>query len=146
MKKKNKPKYVKAIPMLVYRTINETDLETAEYMAVHAFAHGFAQKSHFDKLVDLMNLMLVAGQTDKSRKYLIDYIDAKIKPVLGSIKKRYEQTNKLGVNGTELQELRNMLQVNKDFWLKQSGSLYTFCIEQVNLFYDERKNARKVES
>lgn len=146
MKKKNKPKYVRSVPMLVYRTINENNVETAEYMAVHAFAHGFAQKSHFDKLVDLMNLMLVAGQTDKSRKYLIDYIDAKIKPVLASIKSRYDKTNKLGVNAEELLELRNMLQVNKDFWLKQSGYLYTFCIDQVNSFYDERKNARKVKS
>ena len=144
MKKKNKPKYVRAVPMLIYRTINENDVETAEYMAVHAFAHGFAQKSHFDKLIDLMNLMLVAGQTDKSRKYLIQYIDAKIKPVLGSIKTRYENTGKLGVSGDELKELRNMLQVNKYFWLKQTGALYTFCCEQVNLFYDERKNARKV--
>lgn len=144
MKKKTKPKYVKAIPMLIYRTINETDIETAEYMAVHAFAHGFAQKSHFDKLVDLMNLMLIAGQTDKSRKYLITYIEAKIKPVLKSIKDRYDKTGKLGVSADELKELRNMLQVNKDFWLKQSGVLYKFCCEQVNLFYDERENSRKV--
>ena len=130
--------------MLIYRTINETDIETAEYMAVHAFAHGFAQKSHFDKLVDLMNLMLIAGQTDKSRKYLITYIEAKIKPVLKSIKDRYDKTGKLGVSADELKELRNMLQVNKDFWLKQSGVLYKFCCEQVNLFYDERENSRKV--
>lgn len=143
MKKK---RYVKAIPMLVYRTINENDVETAEYMAVHAFAHGFAQNSHFDKLVDLMNLMLVAGQTDKSRKYLIEYIDAKVKPALHSIKKRYDQSGKLGVNAEELKELRNMLQINKDFWLKQTGALYTFCCEQVNLFYDEKKQARKVKS
>lgn len=140
---KRKSHYKRSIPMLLFRTLNETDIETPEIMAVHALAHGFAQKAHFDKLTDLMNLMLVAGQTDASRRYIRDYAETKLKPVLGSIRARYDKTGKLGVNADELKELRNMLQVNKDFWLKQTGQLYEFCIEQVNLFYAELKLNRE---
>lgn len=123
--------------MLVYRTINETKIETKEYMAVHAFAHGFATYQHFDKLLELMNLMLVAGQTDKSRKYIRDYAETKFKPVLQSIKDRHAKTKKLGINADELKELRNMLDVNREFWLKQTGQLYDFCVMQVNQYYKE---------
>lgn len=128
--------------MLVVRHINETALEIDEYMAVHAFAHRFATQDHFDYLLRIMNLLLVAGQTDKKRKYALDYAQNNLKPVLTSIKERFYKTKKLGVNGAELKELRAMLEFNKTFWQRQTGELFVFCQDQVTEFYNELEQKR----
>jgi hypothetical protein len=121
--------------MLVVRTINNTQMEIAERQCIVAFTHGVARSMHFDLLLRVMNMLLVAGQTDPARKYALDYAQDKIKPVLSSIRERFEKTNKLGVNGEELSALKHLIEFNREFWKHQTGELFVFCYDQVDEFY-----------
>jgi hypothetical protein len=137
----NKPKP----HMLIVRTLANTDMEILERSAVNAFTHGVAKTSHFDLLLRMMNLLLVAGQTDAKRKYALDYAQNKIKPALTNIRARFEYTNKLGVNAQELKTLKEMVDFNREFWLRQPSELFLFATEQVDAFYKElheKNNAR----
>lgn len=136
MKKPRKPYKVSA-PMLVNRHLYNTDMELRERMAVTAFSGGFANTKHFDVLVEMMNLMMIAGQRDKSRAYIKEYAEKVIAPALNSIKTRYEKTGKLGVAGEELIALRQMVDKNKAFWLTQTTGFYNECVDELNAFYQE---------
>lgn len=142
MKKHRKPIRATA-PMLVVRTLMNTELETRERMAITAFSSGFANVKHFDVLVEMMNLMMIAGQRDKSRAYIKEYAEKVIAPALNSIKTRYEKTGKLGVAGEELIALREMVDKNKDFWLRQTTAFHNECVDELNAFYAELEEKRE---
>jgi hypothetical protein len=130
-------------PMLVFRTINNVDLETQERACILAFTHGVATAKHFDLINRINNLLMVAGQTDKKRKYALDFAETKIKPALIGIKNRCDRTGKLGVNAQELQALKDIVEFNREFWLKQTGELFVFCNEQVDAFYADLARRKK---
>ena len=136
--------YKRSIPMLVQREI-QPEIETKEYACLIAFTHGVADQNHFDTLLLTMNLLLVAGQTDKKRKYAIDFAFNGIKPALQAIKDRVLKTGKFGVNTTELNAIKKLIEFSREFWQKQTGQLYDFCLEQVNLFYKDCESRRSAE-
>lgn len=127
--------------MLVQREINP-EIETKQHACLLAFTHGVADQNHFDTLLLEMNLLLVAGQTDKKRKYAVDFAFKTIKPALQAIKDRVLKTGKFGVNADELQAIKQLIEFSREFWQKQTGQLYEFCVEQVNLFYKECEGKR----
>lgn len=127
----------KSCPMLVMRFIHNTSMETRERMAITAFSSGFANVKHFDVLVEMMNLMMIAGHRDKSRAYIKQYAEKVIAPALNNIKTRYEKTGKLGVAGEELIALREMVDKNKDFWLRQTTAFHNECVDELNAFYED---------
>jgi hypothetical protein len=143
-RKKYKPGQV-SMPMLVQRTLHNTGLELRERVAVNAFTQGYATTEHYDLLAYLMNLLLLAGSTDKSRQYAHDYAEQKIKPVLQSIEARYHQHGKFGVTGPELKQLRHLVEFNKQFWLRQPTALFDLACKEVNTFFKERSEAREME-
>lgn len=124
-------------PMLVVRTLENTDMETRERMAVTAFSGGFANTKHFDVLVEMMNLLMIAGIRDKQRQPIKTYAETVIAPALNSIKERYKKTGKLGVSAQELVTLRQMVDKNKAFWLTQTTASYNACVAELNAFYSE---------
>ena len=133
--------YKRSIPMLVQREI-QPEIETKEYACLIAFTHGVADQNHFDTLLLTMNLLLVAGQTDKQKRYAVDFAFKTIKPALQAIKDRVLKTGKFGVNTTELNAIKKLIDFSREFWQKQTGQLYDFCIDQVNLFYKECESKR----
>lgn len=139
---RTKSHYKRSIPMLVQREI-QPEIETKQHACLLAFTHGVADQNHFDTLLLEMNLLLVAGQTDKKRKYAIDFAFNGIKPALQNIKQRVHDTGKFGVNSEELSAIKNLIEFSREFWQKQTGQLYDFCIDQVNLFYKECEEKRK---
>lgn len=124
-------------PMLVLRTLHNTSMELREWTAVDAFAKGYATVSHFDLLVYLMNLLLVAGNSDRSRQYAFDFAEQKLKPTLAGIKARYESTQKLGVDPPQLKVLRQAVEFSKQFWLRQPGELFIAACAEVDAFQSE---------
>lgn len=124
-------------PMLVVRTLENTDMETRERMAVTAFSGGFANTRHFDVLVEMMNLLMIAGSRDEKRKPIKVYAETVIAPALNSIKERFKKTGKLGVTAQELITLRQMVDKNKAFWLTQTTGFYNECVAEINAFYAE---------
>lgn len=136
--------YKKSTPVLVQRLI-QPEVETKQHACILAFSRGFADQSHFDTMLLEMNLLLVAGQTDKKRKYAVDFAFNTIKPALQNIKERVYKTGKFGVNAEELQAIKQLIEFSREFWQKQTGQLYEFCLEQVNLFYKECESKRSAE-
>lgn len=131
-------------PMLVVRTLANTDMEIRERQCINAFTHGVAKEQHFDLLLLMMNLLLIAGQTSPERKYALDYAEQHIKPVITSIRDRYGKTGKLGVNSHELKALREMVDFSKQFWLRQPGELWAYADGEVRAYYAELAEKRRV--
>lgn len=121
--------------MLVSRFVHNTEMELRERMAVTAFSGGFANTKHFDVLVEMMNLLMIAGSRDEKRKPIKTYAETVIAPALNSIKERYKKTGKLGVTAQELITLRQMVDKNKAFWLTQTTGFYNECVAEINEFY-----------
>lgn len=134
--------YKKSIPVLIQSYI-QPEVETKQYACVLAFTNGFANQEHFDTLLLTMNLLLVAGQTDKKRKYAVNFAFNDIKPQLQSIKDRVYKSGKFVVNSEELTAIKKLIDFSREFWQRQTGQLYDFCVEQVNLFYKECEEKRK---
>lgn len=124
-------------PMLVMRTLHNTTMETRERIAVQAFSQGFATTEHFDLLSYMMNLLLLAGSTSKSRAYASQYAETKIRPVLLNIQARHAKHGKLGVTAQELTTLREFIDFSQQFWLRQPGELFEVCCKEVDAFFKE---------
>jgi uncharacterized protein YukE len=140
MKKHTKRKPIKATaPMLASRYIANTELELKERMAVTAFSAGFANTQHFDTLLAMTNLMLIAGEERPAMKSYAE----KIKAVLENIRIRFQATGKLGVNATELKALREMVDASKAFWNGQSTGYFNECVNELNAYYDELQRERE---
>jgi hypothetical protein len=123
--------------MLIVRTLANTDMEITERACINAFTHGVAKSMHFDLLVRIMNLLLVAGNSAKHRQHAYDFAENKLKPVLQSIRTRFEYSGKFGISGTELQTLKQMVEFNREFWKLQPSELFLEATQQVDAFYAE---------
>lgn len=121
--------------MLIVRTLANTHMEITERACINAFTHGVAKSMHYDLLVRIMNLLLIAGNSAKHRQVAFDFADLKLKPVLQSIRVRYESSGKLGVSGTELGILKQMVEFNREFWKLQPSELFLEATQQVDTFY-----------
>ena len=128
--------------MLVQKHLKPS-LETKQYACVLAFTNGVAGQDHYDTILFESNLLLVAGQTNKKKKYAVDFVQGEVQPALKSMKERVRNTGKFGVNADELMAIKRLIDFSREFWKQQTGQLYTFCVEQINLFYDDcaRKRA-----
>jgi len=128
-------------PMLVVRTEANKEIELRERAALMAFKFKVAKESHFDDLRYMMNLLLIAGQTDASRKYAMEYAQSTIKPVLISIHQRQARTGKLGATDDEIAILAKMIDFNLQFWLRQTTQLFKYCCIELDTFNEELKKA-----
>lgn len=132
-------------PMLVMRGLRNTELETRERMAVEAFSLGYATHEHFDTLVDMHGVLLLAGSTSEKRAPAMHYARHTLGPVIQSIRERYNRTQKLGCSADELKVLRGFVSMYRDFWLKQPLELYQAACEELQRHYN-RLAARRQEA
>lgn len=142
MKKRNKsykPRQT-SIPMLVNREIHETVERLEEHQMLSAFQYGYAVKEHFDYLVQMANMLNIAGQ-QKNLKGLQAYVDA-INKIAGNIKGRYNLTNKFGTTATELTGMRDLVKFYDKFWKLQTTTFYNECVAELNAYYAELKEKR----
>ena len=109
-------------PMLVNRGIYGDDIEMRERQFVEAFAHGYADKPHFDSLVDMRNVLAIAAAHKDDAK-IIELCNAMSIP-LQSIRERHARTGKMGASGEELKMMRVFCDVYRDWWMRQPVSLY----------------------
>lgn len=130
-------------PMLVMRECVNKELETQELMAVHAFARGFATKKHFDLLMDMVNLLLLAGTASDETAYAQKYAEEVLIPMMNGVKARYDKTGKLGVSAAELSVMREMVEWSRQFWVRQPIELFHAAAEELRAFYVEVQNKRK---
>lgn len=136
----------KAAPMLVLRGIRNTELETKELAAALSFKFGSATKSDFHMLLDITNMLLIAGSSSKDRQYVIPHVDNKIMPTLKSIRERYDRTGKLGVSAAESGILVDLVEFSKQFWMRQPMDLYVTCAKELAAYYKELAEKKAKEN
>lgn len=93
-----------------------------ERLAVDAIAGGWAGTFHFNILADCRDLLTLAAghKRDAQTTALCDLAGI----ALLNIKDRYQQYQRIGVSGAELQALRLLVDIAEDFWKRQSGELF----------------------
>ena len=144
MKKRNKkytPKPVSA-PMIVMRKASETTIESTDRIAVTALYSGFATQDHIETISDMISLLMIAGSTNKSRKYADDYATNVAHPAFETINARHDKTGKYGVNSSELQVLLELIEFNKSFWDRQPTTLFAYAGRELKAFWQDRFNER----
>jgi len=143
MKKRSKHKPLQtSIPMIVNRLVHQ-NIETAqEHSIILAFQFGLAQKEHFDWLGRMSNMLNIALQIKPSETGL--QLVAAFSALSKRIFSRYEKTGKLGVAGEELVLLRKLVGECDQFWKRESTSLYNQCVAELNAFYLDLAEQRKV--
>lgn len=124
-------------PMLVMRQCVNTEMETKELMAVHAFSRGFANGKHFDLLMDIANMLLIGGSLRTEAHYAETYAETVLIPTLTGVKQRYDKIGKLGVNSHELAVMREMVEFSRQFWVRQPIELFHEAAEELRAFYVE---------
>ena len=132
--------------MLVTRTLHDTNLSLREHTAVLALTRGVATTRHYDTILTANNLLLLAGTSDKSRAYIIDYAQNTIGKALLGIKARYERTGKLGCNADEMKVLKAFPENQKQFWLRQTGELYAAVTKKYDEYLDRLIAGENVEA
>ena len=126
--------------MLVNRGLINDDLELREREFVEAFAGGYAEKIHFDSLVDMRNVLVIAA-FQKDDKPIIQFAQAMSIP-LQSIRARHAETGKFGATGEELKLMRVFCDIYRDWWLRQSvGAYEKACDELQGIIYQEKEAA-----
>lgn len=125
-------------PMSMLRTIYNTDIELRERACVVALEHGVANVEHFNQLMFMMNLLMVAGFKDSRRRHAYRYAEDKVKPVLTAIRNRQQETGELTASVSELQVLKELIDFNRKFWVTQPTSVYSQAVGEVKAFYRER--------
>lgn len=109
-------------PMLINRGIRNTDIESAERMAVEAFSGGWAGPEHFDYLADMRDCMMIAAAHKHDQEAL--GMCRAILVVMDNVRTRHQQTQRFGCSGDELHLLRIFCDTYRDFWLRQPVWLY----------------------
>ena len=133
-------------PMLVMRAIVNNEMETKELVAVRAFQWGVANKMHYDTLLDMTNMLLVAGHTSAEREYAIKYVDDIALSVMKSIKERYDKTGgKFGVSATELKVLLGLVEFSKQFWNRCPIELFKRCGDELQAYYQSLEDENQIE-
>lgn len=93
-----------------------------EWTSVNAIAGGWAEKYHFNVLADCHDLLTIAANHKQDAQTLAVCDLAGI--ALLNIKDRFEERQRLGATGDELQALRVLVDISEDFWKRQSGELF----------------------
>ena len=111
-----------SVPMLINRGLRNDDLELRERMLVEAFAGGWAGPAHFDNLADMRDCLMLAAADRDDQAVLALCRAAAV--ALQNIRVRQGETGRFGASGEELKALRSFVEVYRDFWLRQTVSLY----------------------
>jgi hypothetical protein len=114
-------------PMLINRGLQNDELEMRERQFVEAFAHGYAEKIHFDSLADMRNVLIIAAAHKDDTK-VIELCNAMSIP-LQAIRERHAKTGKFGATGEELKMMRAFCGVYKDWWMRQPVSIYEAAVD-----------------
>lgn len=98
------------------------DVEITERMAVMALSSGTAECIHFDRLLDVADMLLLAA-TDRRDQETVEVAHLG-RTALANVSARYRDVGKLGVTGEEKKALDLLVDVSIDWWARQSGALF----------------------
>ena len=98
------------------------EVEITERMAIQMLLSGTAEPIHFDRLLDVADMLLLAA-TERRDNDVVE-IAHMARIALANIADRYRDKGKLGMTGDEAKALDVLVDINTDWWARQSGSLF----------------------
>jgi len=113
-------------------TNEDVDRELKYYAALIALKNGVANVFHFQWLQDLANMLLIASQTSKSRKFMAAFVNDNLMPILNSMRKSFT------AEMSDYKILGIIIERNRAFWLSQNRELFDFCANELLAFYKDR--------
>lgn len=121
------------IPMII-QTQSDVVRELRQYAAVIAIKHGVANEHHFQELLAMNNLLMIAGQSRRDLKHMFVLADNSLKPILSALTKTYFDTKQLTLDANSIKLLFRIIEVNRQYWLRQTSQLFNFCVDELNAF------------
>lgn len=107
--------------MMVETFANGNAGELRMYISVLGMEQGWAQNSHYNSLLNEVELLRIAATIKKDTQL------TKLTTILlhhfHSIRQRWEKVNKIGCNADELSAVRMLPSVVLEFWNRQSSAL-----------------------
>ena len=128
-------------PTMVAMVISP-EVETTEHMAVLLFRNGTADKGQFNILADCRDLLMLAAH--EKRDVGVRAVCELAGVALLNIKDRYLEKERMGATGEELKALQALVDISRDFWMRQSGELFraaNLALDKARGFVRERKAA-----
>ncbi len=128
-------------PTMVVLTI-APEVETTELMAVLLFRNGAADKGQFNILADCRDLLMLAANEKHDAGVMAVCELAGV--ALLNIKDRYLEKERMGATGEELKALQALVDISRDFWMRQSGEMFraaNLALDKARGFVRERKAA-----
>ena len=116
------------------------EVETTELMAVLLFRNGVAEKGQFNILADCRDLLMLASAERNDAGVMAVCELAGV--ALLNIKDRFLEKHRMGATGEELKALQALVDVSRDFWMRQSGELFraaNLALDKARGFVRERK-------
>ena len=116
------------------------EVETTELMAVLLFRNGTADKGQFNILADCRDLLMLAAH--EKRDAGVQAVCELSGVALLNIKDRYLEKERMGATGEELKALQALVDISRDFWMRQSGELFrsaNLALDKARGFVRERK-------
>ena len=89
------------IPMII-QTPADVVRELKLYAAVIAIKHGIANEHHFQELLAMNNLLMIAGQSRRDLKHMFVLADNSLKPILSALTKTYFETKQLTLDANSI--------------------------------------------
>ena len=118
------------------------EVETTELMAVLLFRNGAADKGQFNILADCRDLLMLAANEKHDAGVMAVCELAGV--ALLNIKDRYLDKQRMGATGEELKALQALVDISRDFWMRQSGEMFraaNLALDKARGFVRERKAA-----
>lgn len=128
-----------SVPMLINRGLKSVAIETEERMLVEAFVNGYATTEHYDCLVDMRNVLTIAGNHKDDKSALA--ITEAMRIPLANLRERYAETGRMFVDDDEAQVMRAFIDYYADFWLRQPVALYEAACDELDQFKESLKVA-----
>jgi hypothetical protein len=98
------------------------EVEITERLAVLSLSSGTAEPTHFNRLLDVADALLLAATEQRDGEVI--EIAHMGRLALANVSDRYRMTGRLGVTGEEKKALEVLVDINIDFWSRQSGALF----------------------
>lgn len=129
---------------------NAQSLETAEIGALNAFRIGMPNKTSFNVLCDCRNMLLLAAShkaehftgAQKDEAEAIIAVCSAAGTALANMRDRHAEGKTLNATAEEMDALSVLIDTSKDFWRRQSGSLFESAYNALEVFEKHQSELR----
>jgi hypothetical protein len=137
MSKRNR---VRAVPPMIRSMIDQSS-QIINEMALLRLCNDTATKGDVDELLKVFHLLQFANddKPDEQAKIICDLGEIALSNIIAGIK----EIGAVRADDEEKKALRALLEFSVDYWNRQSGLRRDACVEAVNAWYEQLRQARQ---